>query len=110
MYCPTANDNILKTIGGGGYSKVYLVMQNGITLSRKDIDSTKIGEQEFQLIQNEVNLLQKMRDRNVIMYKSSYFNPTNGILSIYTEYFPNGDLSNEIENHRKNGQFYSEKV
>lgn len=110
MNCPTSSDNILKTIGGGGYSKVYLVDKNGIKLSRKDIDSSKIGEEEFELIQNEVSLLEKMRDRNVIMYKSSFFNHSTCILSIYTEYFPNGDLGNELEKHRKSCEYYSEKV
>lgn len=102
-----AEDNIKKVIGKGSFGEVYLVINNGCELARKDI---KVNNSDVNNIRQEIDLLKKLRDRNVIIYKNDIYDVEKGIYHIYTEYFENGDLFCIIKKQRDNKIDFNERV
>lgn len=93
-------DKIIKLIGKGGFSEVYLVNQNGCLVARKDINYNSLSKKEYENVIKEVELLKNLRDRSVVIYKDLYDDKKNNKLYIYMEYCENGDLFQKIKEHR----------
>lgn len=102
-----AEDNIKKVIGKGSFGEVYLVINKGCELARKDI---KVNNSDVNNIHQEIDLLKNLRDRNVIIYKNDMYDKEKGMYHIYTEYFEYGDLYNIIKKHRDNKADFNDKV
>lgn len=94
------NDKIIKLIGKGGFSEVYLVNQKGYLVARKDINYNSLSKKEYETVIKEVELLKELRDRSVIIYKDLYDDKKNSKLYIYMEYCKNGDLFQKIKERR----------
>lgn len=100
----------IKEIGRGGYSIVRLVEMNGVKLARKEIDMSKMTQEDINSTNSEIKLLSELRDRCVLIYKENKYDEKNKKYYIYTEYFENGDLYHLIHDDKTNGEYFDEKV
>lgn len=102
-------DVIIRKLGNGSYSEVFLIKQNGKEVARKDIQMNKLSKDQINIIQSELLLLEKLNNANVVNVITSNYDESLGMYQIYTKYFKNGDLFSLI-NHQENGQQFSETV
>lgn len=102
-------DVIIRKLGNGSFSEVFLIKQNGKELARKDIQMKKMPKNQINIIQTELLLLEKLNNANVVTVITSNYDESQGIYQIYTKYFKNGDLFSLV-NHQENGQQFSEAV
>lgn len=103
-------DKVIKEIGRGGYSIVRLVEKNGVKLARKEIDMSKMTQEDVKSTQDEINMLSGLRDRTVLIYKEHIYDIINKKYYIYTEYLENGDLYHLISEYSMKGKYFDEKV
>ena len=94
--------NILKKLGSGAYSSVYMVTRKAdnrdYALKKVRIDF--LSEKERSNAINEVRILASIRDPNVISYKEVFVDKNYNSLCIVMEYANNGDLYQKIVKHQ----------
>lgn len=100
-------DVIIRKLGNGSFSEVFLIKQNDKELARKDIQMKNIQKDQINIIQSELSLLEKLNNPNVVNVLKSNYDESQGIYQIYTKYFKNGDLFSLV-NHQDSGQQFNE--
>ena len=104
------NFNIIKKIGEGAYSTVYIVRRNEddqlYALKKVKIQSLSLKEKQNAL--NEVRILASIKSPFVIGYKESFIDETDQTLCIVMEYADEGDLFQKITLYKKLHTTFSE--
>ena len=104
------NYEILKEIGKGSFSTVYLVKKK-ITQKEyalKKVNILNLAEKEHQNSLKEVNFLSEIKDPNVIGYEESFYDNNLNYLYVIMEYAPYGDLSKILQNKKKKKEYFTE--
>lgn len=102
-----SHDIIINKLGEGIYRSVYLVKHNNEDVARKDIKINQFDQQSLKRCLNEINIIQNLRDRNVLFYKDSCYDESTSTYHLYTEYMEKGDLFNLIKSRSLYGQEFS---
>ena len=105
------NYEIIKEIGKGSYSTVYLVKNYSSKkeFALKKVNIVKLTPKERQNSLKEVNFLSEIKDPNVIGYEESFFDKNANFLYLIMEYAPYGDLAKILQKRKKLKEYYSEK-
>lgn len=88
----------IRTIGKGGFAKVYLVKDShnqAASLVMKVIEVGGMSREEQSVAKNEVQILASLNHPNIIGYHDSFLH--NNKINIVMEHAPNGDLHGKIQ-------------
>ena len=104
------NYEIIKEIGKGSFSNVYLVKKkdNLKEFALKKVNFSSMSSKEKENALKEVNFLAEIKDSNVIGYEESFYDNNANILYLVMEYAPFGDLNKIIADNNKLKIYYSE--
>ena len=104
------NYEIIKEIGKGSFSNVYLVKRkdNSKEFALKKVNLSNMSSKERENALKEVNFLAEIKDSNVIGYEESFYDNNMSILYLVMEYAPFGDLNKIIANNNKLKIYFSE--
>lgn len=93
VYCHPA-------IGKGSFSRVYYGYHSstGNVVAIKKIRKNSIQKISMDRITNEIELMKKLNDKNIVQYKDMISD--NNYIYIITDYCNGGSLQTFIENHR----------
>ena len=105
-----SNYEIIKEIGKGSFSTVYLVKKiiSQKEFALKKVNINKLSEKERQNSLKEVNFLSEIKDRNVIGYEESFYDKNFNYLYLVMEYAQYGDLSTILQKRKKFKEYYNE--
>ncbi|GMJ05542.1 mitogen-activated protein kinase kinase kinase 7, MAP3K EPSILON PROTEIN KINASE, partial [Hibiscus trionum] len=84
-------------IGKGAYGRVYkgLDLENGDFVAIKQVSLENIGQEDLNIIMQEIDLLKNLNHKNIVKYLGSSKTKTH--LHIILEYVENGSLANIIK-------------
>ncbi|KAK8482819.1 hypothetical protein V6N13_085570 [Hibiscus sabdariffa] len=84
-------------IGKGAYGRVYkgLDLENGDFVAIKQVSLENIGQEDLNIIMQEIDLLKNLNHKNIVKYLGS--SKTKSHLHIILEYVENGSLANIIK-------------
>ena len=101
---------IIKEIGKGSFSNVYLVKKiiSQKEFALKKVNIIKLSEKERQNSLKEVNFLSDIKDPNVIGYEESFYDENFNYLYLVMEYAQYGDLSTILQKRKKFKKYYTE--
>ena len=104
------NYEIIKEIGKGSFSTVYLIKKNSSQkeYALKKVNIIKLNTKERQNSIKEVNFLSEIKDPNVIGYEESFYDNNYNYLYLVMEYAPYGDLGKILQKRKKLKDYYSE--
>ena len=102
------NYEIIKEIGKGSFSNVYLVKKkvNLKEFALKKVNFSSMSSKEKENALKEVNFLAEIKDSNVIGYEESFYDNNANILYLVMEYAPFGDLNKIIADNNKLKIYY----
>ena len=105
-----SNYEIIKEIGKGSFSTVYLVKKiiSQKEFALKKVNIFKLSEKERQNSLKEVNFLSEIKDPNVIGYEESFYDQNFNYLYLVMEYAQHGDLSKILQKRKKLKEYYTE--
>ena len=72
----------------------------------KSVNVVALNKGEKDIILNEINVLKKINNPNVIDIKNSYYSKDNKFLNIITEYAEDGTLQKKYEEQKKKKQYF----
>ena len=86
--------DIIKRLGEGAYSSVYLVkrISDGETYALKKVKMMKLSDKEKENALNEVRILASIEHESIVAYKEAFLDDASSSLCIVMEYLDNGDL------------------
>lgn len=87
----------------------YVVERNNIKMLRKIVKIDEKNSYVQEQINNEIDILKKVRDRNIVIYKDSDIDSNNSVITLFTEYFEN-NLDEIIDKNKKDLKDFSESV
>lgn len=89
---------IIKKLGSGAYSSVFLVkrLKDSQTYAMKKVKLNNISEQDRRNALNEVRILASINHPNIIAYKDCFIDENKNTLNIVMEYCDDGDLYQKI--------------
>ena len=104
------NYEIIKEIGKGSFSNVYLVKRkdNSKEFALKKVNLSNMSSKERENALKEVNFLAEIKDSNVIGYEESFYDNDMSILYLVMEYAPFGDLNKLLANNKNLKIYFSE--
>ena len=104
------NYEIIKEIGKGSFSIVYLVKKYSSQkeFALKKVNIIKLTSKERQNSLKEVNFLSEIKDPNVIGYEESFYDKNFNHLFLIMEYAPYGDLSKILQKRKKTKDYFTE--
>lgn len=104
------NFEIICKLGEGAYSTVYKVKrkQDSQIYALKKVKLLNLSEKEKQNALNEVRILASVKSTFVISYKEAFFDEKDSTLGIVMEFADNGDLYQQIVEHKKRAKFFEE--
>eukprot|EP00286_Rhodomonas_abbreviata_P022449 CAMPEP_0181299854 /NCGR_PEP_ID=MMETSP1101-20121128/6574_1 /TAXON_ID=46948 /ORGANISM="Rhodomonas abbreviata, Strain Caron Lab Isolate" /LENGTH=126 /DNA_ID=CAMNT_0023405043 /DNA_START=309 /DNA_END=685 /DNA_ORIENTATION=+ len=96
----------VKRIGHGSYGSVYLARRKWAGSGKSFVVLKRVllleeGSKEGAEAHNEVRLLQRLRHRNIVLYKDSFIH--DGALCIVMSYCAGGDVHSQIKTVRDAG-------
>eukprot|EP01127_Copromyxa_protea_P021740 TRINITY_DN7566_c1_g1_i1.p1 TRINITY_DN7566_c1_g1~~TRINITY_DN7566_c1_g1_i1.p1 ORF type:complete len:1094 (-),score=247.61 TRINITY_DN7566_c1_g1_i1:58-3339(-) len=96
---------LLKVIGKGGWGVVYKGMDEWTagTVAVKQVKTAGIPQDELKGMMNEITLLQKLKNENIVRYIDSHI--TEGAFFIVLEFLENGSLSDMLKDFGEGGNF-----
>ncbi len=106
-----ANYTVMKEMGKGAYSIVYLVKSKADSLfyAMKSVKMNELSDKEKENAVNEIKILSSISHPNIVAFKESFFDEKSQTLNLVMEYADEGDMENKIKNHIKNKTFFDEK-
>lgn len=104
------NYEIIKEIGKGSFSIVYLVKKYSSQkeFALKKVNIVKLTSKERQNSLKEVNFLSEIKDPNVIGYEESFYDNDFSHLYLVMEYAPYGDLGKILQKRKKLKEYFTE--
>lgn len=87
----------------------YVVERNNVKMLRKIVKIDEKNSYVQEQINNEIDILKKVRDRNIVIYKDSDIDSNNSVITLFTEYFEN-NLDEIIDKNKKDLKDFSESV
>ena len=107
-----SNYSILKEMGKGAYSTVYLVKNktDNIYYAMKSVKMNDLSSKEKENAINEIKILSSNTHPNIIAFKESFYDENTQTLNLIMEYADEGDLECKIKTHIKNKTFFEEKT
>ena len=104
------NYEIIKDIGKGSFSNVYLVrkIDTQKEYALKKVNLSGMSKKERENAIKEVNFLSEIKDNNVIGYEESFYDNNMNILYLVMEYAPYGDLNKIITTNNKIKKYFTE--
>lgn len=87
----------------------YVVERNNVKMLRKIVKIDEKNSYVQEQINNEIDILKKARDRNIVIYKDSDIDSNNSVITLFTEYFEN-NLDEIIDKNKKDLKDFSESV
>lgn len=100
------NDIVIRELGRGGYSKVFLVTHNGMFLARKRIKVRGSVED----VEKEIKILKDMKNRNILILEDSLYVEAKKKYYIYTEFLESGDLWKIIDKKEEKNEIFTIEV
>lgn len=90
---------IIKEIGKGSYSKVYLCKRIGDnkTYALKRAKITELPAKDRENALNEIRILASLSHNNIIAYKEAFYDEQSKTLNIIMEYANGGDIESKIK-------------
>ena len=76
----------------------------------KIIDVSGSDEGFMKNTLNDINILKKLNHPNIITFRDAYFSKDKKYLYVFTEYANNGDLQVQLDEHKKNGEYFKEET
>ena len=103
---------ILKQIGTGAFSTVYLVKnkKDSLIYALKRVELNKMLPNEKDNSLNEIRLLSQVNHINIISYKESFYEEQTNTLNLVLEYADAGDLQSKISALKNLQKYFSEKT
>ena len=104
------NYEIIKEIGKGSFSIVYLVKKysSNKEFALKKVNIVKLSSKERQNSLKEVHFLSEIKDPNVIGYEESFYDNNFTHLYLVMEYAPYGDLGKILQKRKKLNEYFTE--
>ena len=104
------NYEIIKEIGKGSFSIVYLVKKYSTQkeFALKKVNIVKLSSKERQNSLKEVHFLSEIKDPNVIGYEESFYDNNFSHLYLVMEYAPYGDLGKILQKRKKLNEYFTE--
>ena len=103
---------VINQIGRGNFGKIYKIKRKSDNkiLIWKEIDYNQMTEKEKEQIVNEVNILRELNHPNIVRYYDRIIDKKNSKIYIIMEYCEGGDISQLINNCKKNKEYISEEM
>ena len=101
---------IISEIGQGAYSAVYKVkrkIDNQIYALKKVYFKILKEKDKFNAL-NEIRILANINNKYIIKYKEAFIDEKEETLNLVMEYADDGDLSQKIQENKKNSIYFSE--
>lgn len=97
-------------LGHGSFGRVWKARSKstGETVAIKEIDYSRMGKKEKEMLVSEVNVLRKLSSPHIVTYKDRFVNREKHTIHIVMEYCPFGDLQTLITSTRGHRQSISE--
>ena len=94
---------ILKAIGKGSFSQVYLVKRkkDSKIYALKSVYLEMLEKKQQESSINEVRILASVQHPNVISYKEAFWDDNTNSLNIVMEYADDGDLYTKIKKNER---------
>ena len=101
---------IISKLGEGAYSTVFKVKRNidQKIYALKKVKLLNLSEKEKENSLNEVRILASVKSNFVVSYKEAFFDEKDNTLCIVMEFADNGDLYQQIVQHKKSAKFFEE--
>ena len=106
------NYEVLKQIGRGNFGKIYKIKRksDNKVLIWKELDYSQMNSKEKEQIVTEVNILSELNHQNIVKYYDRIIDKKNSRIYIIMEYCEGGDISQIINQCKKNGEYISEET
>ena len=103
---------ILKAIGKGSFSQVYLVKRkkDSKIYALKSVYLERLEKKQQESSINEVRILASVQHPNVISYKEAFWDDNTNSLNIVMEYADDGDLYTKIKKMKEQKIIFDEKI
>ena len=103
---------ILKAIGKGSFSQVYLVKRkkDSKIYALKSVYLEMLEKKQQESSINEVRILASVQHPNVISYKEAFWDDNTNSLNIVMEYADDGDLYTKIKKMKEQKIIFDEKI
>ena len=101
---------IISKLGEGAYSTVFKVKRNqdNMIYALKKVKLLNLSSKEKENSLNEVRILASVKSNFVVSYKEAFFDEKDNTLCIVMEFADNGDLYQQIVQHKKSAKFFEE--
>ena len=101
---------IISKLGEGAYSTVFKVKRNqdNMIYALKKVKLMNLSSKEKENSLNEVRILASVKSSFVVSYKEAFFDEKDNTLCIVMEFADNGDLYQQIVQHKKSAKFFEE--
>ena len=102
---------IIKKLGDGAYSSVFLVKRNDDSefYALKKVNMISLTDKEKDNALNEIRILASIDHPNVIGYKDAFIDEPSSSLCLVMEYADNGDVFQKICTYQKRETYIKEK-
>lgn len=103
---------IVERIGEGSYSSVFKALRksDGQLYALKKVKFFPLSEKEKENALTEIRILASIDHPNIVGYKEAFFDDESHSLCTVMEYADNGDLLQQINEHKKKGTSFEEKT
>ena len=106
------NYEVLNQIGRGNFGKIYKIKRktDNKILIWKELDYSQMNSKEKEQIVTEVNILSELNHPNIVKYYDRIIDKKNSRIYIIMEYCEGGDISQIINQCKKNREYISEET
>ncbi|CAG9325748.1 unnamed protein product [Blepharisma stoltei] len=101
----------LNKLGEGSYSTVYKVKRkvDNQIYALKKIKFGSMSSRDKQNALNEIRILASINHPNIVSYKEAFIDEGTSTLCLIMDFAEQGDLLQQIQNHKKNNTYFSEQ-
>ncbi|OMJ69762.1 hypothetical protein SteCoe_32427 [Stentor coeruleus] len=105
------NFDIINKLGEGSYSVVFKVLRktDSQVYALKKVKFNSLNSRDKQNALNEIRFLASIVHPNIVGYKEVFIDDPTSSLCLVMEYAAKGDLLQMINNHKKNGTYFTEE-
>ena len=102
------NYKVIKEIGKGGFSQVFLVKRMKYYYAMKKINISNLNKEEIEKAENEIKILSKFNSDYIVKYYDSY--KEDNYLVIIMEFVGEMNLKDFIKQQKDKNELIEEKI
>ena len=102
------NYKVIKEIGKGGFSQVFLVKRKNYYYAKKKINISNLNKEEIEKAENEIKILSKFNSDYIVKYYDSY--KEDNYLVIIMEFVGEMNLKDFIKQQKDKNELIEEKI